>query len=83
MDLIGPFHPSSNWNHYALTVICMLTGFKFCIPLKMKAASEVFWAYIDEVSAKFRGSMKILLDNNKEFKNQLFMDVATQLGVEC
>ena len=25
MDLIGPFDPSSNGHHYALTVICMLT----------------------------------------------------------
>ena len=28
MDLIGEFHPaSSKGNHYALTAICMLTGF--------------------------------------------------------
>ena len=27
--------------------------------------------------------MKIMSDNGTEFKNQLFTDVATQLGVEC
>ena len=37
MDLIGEFHPaSSKGNRYALTAVCMLTGFTFCIPLKSK-----------------------------------------------
>ena len=36
MDLIGEFHPaSSKGNKYALTAVCMLTGFTFCIPLKI------------------------------------------------
>ena len=35
MDLIGEFHPpSSKGNRYALTVVCMLTGYTFCIPIK-------------------------------------------------
>ena len=42
MDLIGEFHPpSSKGNRYALTVICMHTGFVFCIPLKTKCAEDV------------------------------------------
>ena len=43
MDLIGEFHPSTSRKHrYALTVICMLTGYVFCVPLKKtKAAEEV------------------------------------------
>ena len=37
MDLIGEFHPaSSKGNRFALTTVCMLTGFTFCIPLKGK-----------------------------------------------
>ena len=37
MDLIGEFHPaSSKGNRFALTAVCMLTGFTFCIPLKSK-----------------------------------------------
>ena len=83
MDLIGPFDPPSNGHHYTLTVICMLTGYMFCIILKTKAASKVVQAYIDEVYMKFGESMKILLGNGTEFKNQLFTDVATMLGVEC
>ena len=37
MDLIGEFHPaSSKGNRFALSTVCMLTGFTFCIPLKSK-----------------------------------------------
>ena len=60
----------------------MLTGYTFCIPLRTKTASEVVKAYIDNVYAKSGGSLKILSYNGTEFKNQLFTDVATKLGVE-
>ena len=83
MDLIGEFYPPSKSGHkYALTVICILTGYVFCIPLKTKQASEVVQAYIDNVYAKFGGSLKILSDNGTEFKNQLFEQVANELGVK-
>ena len=42
MDLIGEFHPPTSRGHrYALTAVCMLTGFTWCIPLKTKTAEEV------------------------------------------
>ena len=70
MDLIGEFHPPTSRKHrYALTVICMLTGYVSCVPLKTKAAEEVTQAYIDNVYSKFRGALKILSDNGTEFKN--------------
>ena len=50
--------------------------------MKTKTVSEVIQAYIDEVYNKVGGSRKILSDNGIEFKNELFTDVATQLGVE-
>ena len=54
MDLIGEFHPpSSKGNRYALTVICMQTGFIFCIPLKTKSVEDVIQAYIDRVFSQF------------------------------
>ena len=35
MDLIGEFHPpTSKGKRYALTVICMLTGYVFCATIK-------------------------------------------------
>ena len=82
MDLIGEFHPpTSKGKRYALTVICMLTGYVFCTPLKTKTAEEVLQAYIDNVYSKFGGSLKILSDNGTEFKNRIFEQVAKELGV--
>ena len=52
MDLIGEFPKSNKGNSYALTVICMLTGYTFCIPIPNKTASEVVKAYIDNVYSK-------------------------------
>ena len=60
----------------------MLTGYVFCVPLKTKTASEVIQAYIDNVYAKFGGSHKILSDNGTEFKNQLFENIAQELGIQ-
>ena len=60
----------------------MLTGYIICVPLKTKQASEVLQVYIDNIYAKFRGSLKILSDNGTEFKNQLFEKIAKELGVE-
>ena len=69
MDLIGEFHPPRRKGHkYALTVICMLTGYTLCIPLRTKTAAEVVKACVDNVYAKFGGSLKILSDNGIEFK---------------
>ena len=83
MDLIGEFHPPTSRKHrYALTVICMLTDYVFCVPLQTKTAEDVLKAYIDQVYSKFGGPLKILSDNGTEFKNKLFEQVAKELGVE-
>ena len=60
----------------------MLTGYVFCVPLKTKAAEEVIQAYIDNVSSKFGGSLKMLSNNGTEFKNKIFEQVAKELGLE-
>ena len=83
MDLIREFHPPTSRRHrYALTIICMLTGYVFCIPLQPKTAEEFIQAYIDQVYSRFGGSLKILSNNGTEFKNKLFEQVAKELGVE-
>ena len=80
-DNIDP--PSSKGNRYALTVICMHTGFVFCILLKTKSAEDVVPAYIDKVYSWFGGSQKkVLTDNRTEFKNKLINEVCEQLGVK-
>ena len=77
-----PPPPSQPGHKYALTVICVLTAYVFCMPLKTKQASEVLQAYINSIYAKFGGSLKILSDNGTEFKSQLFEKIAKELGVK-
>ena len=73
MDLIGEFHPpSSKGNRYALTAVCMLTGYTFCIPLASKSAQDVANAYLNHIYCIFGPSKKILTDNGTEFKNELW-----------
>ena len=83
MDLIGKFHPpSSKGNRYALTVVCMLTGYTFCIPIKNKSAEEIVMAWKNHISFPFGVCRKLLTDNGTEFKNDLFSRVTEQLGVD-
>ena len=83
MDLVGEFHPpSAKGNKYALTVICMLTGWTWCIPIPDKTAPVVINAYLKHVHHVFGPSRKILSDNGTEFSNKLFETVAKELGVE-
>ena len=83
MDLIGEFHPaSSKCNRYALTAICMLTGFTSCILLKSKYAEDVIKAYIDHICCPFGPSRKILTDNSSEFKHKLWIEVFDRLRTE-
>ena len=83
MDLIGEFHPaSSKCNRYALTAICMLTGFTFCIPLKNKTAEEVIKAYLNHICCVFGPSKKILTDNGTEFKKKMWEDVYKLLRMQ-
>ena len=83
MDLIGEFHPpSTHGNKYALTVICMLSGWTWCIPIPDKTTPVVIQAYLKHVHHVFGPSHKILSDNGTEFSNKLFETVAKELGVE-
>ena len=83
INLIGEFYPpSSKGNRYTLTAVCMLTGFTFCIPIKNKTAQEVVTAWRNNISFLFGVCRKLLTDNGTEFKNDLFSQVAAQLGVE-
>ena len=81
MDLIGEFQtPSSRENKYALTVICMLSGWTWCIPIPDKTASVVVNVYLKHVLHVFGPSRRILSNNGTEFSNKLFETVARELG---
>ena len=74
IDLTGEFHPpSSKGNRYALTAVCMLRGFTFCIPIKNKSAEEVVTAWRNHISFPFSVCRKLLTDNGTEFKNDLLL----------
>ena len=59
MDLIGEFYPpSSQGNRYALTVICMLTGLVWCIPIPDKTVNAILKAYLKHVHHVFGPSRR-------------------------
>ena len=74
--------PTSHGHSYALTGVCMLTGFTWCVPLKTKTVEEVSKAYMDHIYSNFGGSIKILMVNGTEFRNKLFKEVVGKLGME-
>ena len=83
MDLISELHPpSSQGNCCALTRVCMLTGFTWCIPIRSKKAVDVVRAYMQHIYSVLGGSTKILTDNGTKFKNEVFRDMLQKLGTE-
>ena len=83
MVLIREFHlVSSKGNRYALTAVCMLIGFTFCIPIQSKCAEDILKAYLNHVCCIFGPSRKILTDNGTEFKNKLWTEVFKKPNVE-
>ena len=82
-DLIGEFHPaSSKGNRFALTAICMLTGFTFCTPLTSKCTEDMINAYINHICCPFGPPKKILTDNGTEFKNKLWTEAFEKFRTE-
>ena len=68
MDLIGEFHPpSSKGNRYALTTVCMHTGYTFFIPIKNKSAEEIVTAWRNHITFLFGVCRKLMMDNGTEF----------------
>ena len=72
MDLHGKFYPKSNaGNCNTLTVICIITGYTICIPLKSKITTKFVQAYVDNIYLKFCGSTYIMCEKGTEFKKNL------------
>ena len=53
-----------------------------CIPLADKYEDTVVNAYLKDTYCRFGGSKKTLSGNGSEFKNSLFSEVATHLGIK-
>ena len=60
----------------------MLTNYVMFIWLVDKSANTVVSAYLKESCCRFGGSQNISFDNGSEFKNSLFLEVASQLGIK-
>ena len=80
IDLLGEYPGMENGNHYALTVICMLTSFVSIIPIKDKKTETVINTYIKYIYADKDGSKFILSDNGKEFFSASVAYTVHQLG---
>ena len=80
MDLLVKYPETENGNHYALTIICMLTSFVNIIPIKDKKTETVINPYIKYTYADKGGSKFILSDNGKEFSSASMAYIADQLG---
>ena len=82
MDLISTFKSLPQRHQYALTVIDMLNNCTWCILLYTKEADKVMHAYLFQVYSKFGRSHKMFWDNGTEFKNKLFVQVASTFWKE-
>ena len=83
MDLIGEFHPSSSkGNRYALTAVCMLTGYTFYIPIKNKSAEEIVTAWRNHIAFPFGVCKKLLMDNSTKFKMIYFPGLQNNLELK-
>ena len=69
MDLLGEYPEMENGNHYALTIICILTLFVNIIPIKDKKTEMVINAYIKYIYADKGRSKFTLSDKGKEFSS--------------
>ena len=77
MDTIGHLPITSNGNKWALTAICLHTSYTFTVPMKEKSAENVVQAFLSGILSHKGGSVAILSDNGKEFKNKVLMRYVT------
>ena len=81
MGLIGKFKTLSQGHQFTLTIIDMLTYYTWCLLLFIKA-DKVGHEYLVNGYSKFDGSHKIMSDSGMEFKNKLFTQVVSTLGMK-
>ena len=83
MDLVCRLSKTSSGHEYALTVICMLTGYVFCISLKTKTAEETVDKYLTHRHPSHLGtaerSCQIMVQSSKMPYSRKW---PKQLGVE-
>ena len=60
----------------------MLTGYTMAVAIPNKSAETVVKAYMDHVYSIFGGSSRMLTDNRREFRNDVFDENCDKLGIK-
>ena len=82
IDLIGPYHTTSEGYKYGLTVECGFTRFAQCFALRTKEATEVARVLMDQYIATFGCPQAIHSDAGKEFTAQVFTCLMEELQIK-
>ena len=61
--------------------VCLLTSFLIAIPIPDKWAETIIQAYVQHVKATFNGFLTLIINNEKQFKYDLFQNVINELGI--
>ena len=82
IDLVTECETSTSGNRHILTITDHLTGWPEAFPIPDKSADTIVSTFINEYLPVHMSSLYILLDNRKEFKNNLMDQVMQQLGID-
>lgn len=82
VDTIGPLMTSNSGNKYAVTIMCALTKYLVCIPVRDKTANSIARAIIDHFVLHYGTFAKIITDLGTEYKNTIFSELAKTLNFE-
>ena len=82
IDLVTECETSTSGNKHILTIIDHLTGWPEAFPIPDKFADTIVSTFINEYLPAHMCPWYILLDNGKEFKNNLMNQVLQQLGID-
>ena len=81
VDILGPFTPSKNGNHYILMIVDQFTKWLECFPLPQQSAELTAKHVVDVCISHYGCPMKIHTDQGKNFDGKLFYAVCDLLQV--
>ena len=82
IDLIGPYHATSEGYKYGLSVECGFTRFAQCFLLRTKEATEVARVLMDKYISTFGCPQAIHSDAGTEFTAKVFTSLMEQLQIK-
>ena len=81
MDLISEHKLLPQGHQYAFAVTSMLINYTWCILLFTKEVDKMVYAYLVHMYSRFCGPHTIVSDNGSQFKNTLFTQFASTIGI--